>query len=296
MTAHGRAHAYSDPTFFYRPLFEGGSAGRWFSGSPADGYGCDACHTSRPTLNPKLLPPQAPPRTEPLPAGPLVVTGLPKDGYVPGKTYEIRMNWPDYANRSRAEYQAGQPLGFMGVVAEFVSETGKDSGSFEVMGYERLAASEACVFPAFSLSTQLYRQPVTPYIDDEGYPVIADRPSASVCTATDGVRCIIAVHSCGAEQARVLWTAPQDFQGTIWFAAGYVATDHRTSDPSEDPVTLVSIPLAPAAAGEYSSRLEASSCSAALTRHSQTGAAWLLGLLITALIWRRRRSENPRNA
>ena len=142
MAAHGTARAYSDPIFFYESLGKGGSAGRWFSGSPADGYACDACHTPRPTLNPKLLPPLAMPRTEPLPAGPLIVTGLPKDGYVPGKTYDIRLSWPDYANRTRAQYQAGQPLGHMGVVAELVSETGKDSGSFEVLGYERLAPCE----------------------------------------------------------------------------------------------------------------------------------------------------------
>jgi hypothetical protein len=301
-TLHGSARAFSEPLvkspmnassvpYFSRPTFEGGTEGRWFTGSPADGYACDACHTSRPTLNPKLLPPNAPARGAPLPSGPLRVEGLPKEGYVPGKRYEVRLSWPDFAARARAQYQAGQPSAYMGIVAELVAESGQDAGSIEALGYERLSPAEACVFPPFPLATRLYRQPVTPYIDSRGNPVIADRPQTSTCEMKEGVRCVIAVASCGAEQSRFLWTAPEEFQGPIWFSAGYVSTDHRTSDPAEDSVTLVSFPMAPAAAPDYSSTLSASSCSVGTGRASSSGVPWL-AFLLTMWIWRRRRAES----
>lgn len=38
------ARAFSDPALFAAPAVEGGGAGRYFTGSPADGHSCGVCH------------------------------------------------------------------------------------------------------------------------------------------------------------------------------------------------------------------------------------------------------------
>ena len=65
-----RANAFSDPGRYSEPTDTGGSAGRHFTGSPLDGYGCNACHQGGAAI-------------------PVSVNGLPTDGYVPGATYEV---------------------------------------------------------------------------------------------------------------------------------------------------------------------------------------------------------------
>ena len=70
-----RAHAFSDPlSYEIEPEF-GGGGGRWFSGSSADGFGCEVCHEGGPTAD-------------------LAISGLPLDGFVPGAAYEIAIGWP----------------------------------------------------------------------------------------------------------------------------------------------------------------------------------------------------------
>lgn len=303
MLAPSAARAFSDPKFFYKPVYGqeedglpprplGGSEGRWFTGSPVDGYACDACHTSRPTLNPKLLPPVVAPRGAALPAGPLLVEGLPKEGYLPGHTYEVRLSWPEYATRARAGFQSGVIEGVMGIVVELVAENGIDSGVLDV-SQERLRPeipAEKCIVPAYKRATQLFRQPLRPYVNDIGATVLADRPASSTCTMRDGTRCLIAVIGCGSELARFLWTTPEYIEGPIWFSAGLVATDHRTSDPQEDAVTLVSFAIPPANAPHYDDTLAADSCSA---HPSSRGSAWPalgIGALCMWATLRRRRS------
>jgi hypothetical protein len=65
-----RAHAFSDPARYSETTETGGSAGRHFTGSPLDGYGCNACHQGGTAI-------------------PVTVNGLPTDGYQPGATYEV---------------------------------------------------------------------------------------------------------------------------------------------------------------------------------------------------------------
>src|SRR5687767_4603827 len=43
--AAGTAHAYSAPEAYAELAYQGGGEGRWFTGSPADGFGCGVCHT-----------------------------------------------------------------------------------------------------------------------------------------------------------------------------------------------------------------------------------------------------------
>jgi hypothetical protein len=67
------ARAYSDPNMFDGDVLEGGGGGHYYSGSPAEGYACDTCHTggARPALH---------------------VSGVPSR-YVPGATYELTLTW-----------------------------------------------------------------------------------------------------------------------------------------------------------------------------------------------------------
>lgn len=72
-----RAYAFSDPARYSEPTDTGGSAGRHFTGSPLDGYGCNACHQGGSPV-------------------PVSVSGLPTDGYVPGATYEISIRFDNF--------------------------------------------------------------------------------------------------------------------------------------------------------------------------------------------------------
>jgi MYXO-CTERM domain-containing protein len=69
------ARAYSDPFLYTEPVELGGGGGRWFTGSSADGYGCEVCHTGAPGVN-------------------LQIGGVPLDGFVPGSSYELSIAWP----------------------------------------------------------------------------------------------------------------------------------------------------------------------------------------------------------
>lgn len=69
------ARAYSDPFLYTEPPELGGGGGRWFTGSSADGYGCEVCHTGAPGVD-------------------LQIGGVPLDGFVPGSSYELAIAWP----------------------------------------------------------------------------------------------------------------------------------------------------------------------------------------------------------
>src|SRR5690348_3551226 len=71
-----RVQAFSDPSSFSKAANEGGGGGRYFSGSPLDGYTCSVCHRggTAPEVN---------------------VSGVPLNGYTPGMAYEIKVDWPD---------------------------------------------------------------------------------------------------------------------------------------------------------------------------------------------------------
>lgn len=119
------AFAFSDPANYADAVELGGGGGRWFTGTPADGYGCDVCHRGG----------------EP---APLTVTGLPLAGYRPGATYEITMGWP---------------VGVEHVVllAEITDEERRAAGTLEIPPFDRMTQAERCSaelggVPAASLS------------------------------------------------------------------------------------------------------------------------------------------------
>jgi hypothetical protein len=74
LEAPARARVYGDLFRFNDGVAAGGGGGRWFTGSPADGYGCAVCHIG------------------PAAQG-VVVQGLP-ERYQPGVTYDIYIAWP----------------------------------------------------------------------------------------------------------------------------------------------------------------------------------------------------------
>jgi MYXO-CTERM domain-containing protein len=93
-----RAQAYSERDKYERTVGLGGGGGRYFTGSPVDGYACSVCHQGAP--EPKVS-----------------VIGLPEDGYEPGRLYEIEIAW-DNSN----------PMFRQALHLEFVGRDGKAAG------------------------------------------------------------------------------------------------------------------------------------------------------------------------
>jgi hypothetical protein len=75
--------AFSDPASFASVTLAAGGGGRFFTGSPADGYTCKVCHDGGP--QPKVT-----------------VLGLPLEGYRPSARYEITVSWPDEVEKIAA--------------------------------------------------------------------------------------------------------------------------------------------------------------------------------------------------
>jgi hypothetical protein len=69
------AHAFSDPQVFADDTQLGGGGGRFFTGSPLDGYTCAVCHRGGPTPQMRIF-------------------GFPQN-YEPGTTYEVEVQWDE---------------------------------------------------------------------------------------------------------------------------------------------------------------------------------------------------------
>ncbi len=80
----GRAHAFPGIGTFETPATMGGGGGKYFTGVPSDGYTCIVCHHD------------ATPAT-------FSVTGLPDNGFDPGRSYELTVQWPDTAQQGVTE-------------------------------------------------------------------------------------------------------------------------------------------------------------------------------------------------
>lgn len=93
------AHAFSELSRFADPVDLGGGAGRWYTGSPADGYNCSVCHADGKAVS-------------------VMFNGVP-DRYQPGATYEIMMTWPPAIEHVSA-------------LVEFTDEHGNGAGAVHV--------------------------------------------------------------------------------------------------------------------------------------------------------------------
>ncbi|HKP59767.1 MAG TPA: hypothetical protein VJV78_23750 [Polyangiales bacterium] len=265
LAAPTSARAFTDPLKFGAPPAEGGTAGRWFTGAPTDGYGCDACHSGD------------------KPHEKLVVTGLPKNGYVTNHQYEITISWPDFAARTDMLYPPNVPADQIpraALTAELIAESAKDSGQIVQRALVHAEMGELCKGTTLKrLGASLFEQ----------VPGQEKPKSVSVCDAVNTTRCLIAVRGCGSSQVHFTWFAPAKWQGTIWFSTSFVATDRINLAPTEDALTEVTIPLVPAGNEVFQSELEPV-CTVKRVG-SAGGSLAPVCCLCLLLVWRGRRSR-----
>lgn len=260
------ALAYSAPEAYDEPSSTGGGGGRWFSGSPAEGYGCSVCHLAAPGQR----------------RFPLYVSGLPVDaGYMVGGRYEVGLIWPEFAARWRelrpdptVPTAPGAPLPSVGLVAELVAESGKASGTIEIDAASAEPA-ELCEMTRPNLQPRLGAKlyQVRPGVE----PLLVKPDAAGVlrCESRQlAQRCIVALASCGAHEIRMSWTAPPTWEGPIWFSAGFVASEALSGTPEQDAVQEISVPLvqAGAADGAYQQTLRHACAFARTGSQSRAGA------------------------
>lgn len=280
-----RAAAFSAPSVYAGNPEEGGGGGRWFTGSPAEGFGCSACHTGATGDD----------------AYPLKIGGVPFKGYELGRTYGVTLSWPEFAARwqqLRPDPTVAPMMGIspaVGMLAEFVPESGQASGTVEILatvtqGPQLCEKSRPNAKPRLGASLFQVRPGLDP-IELE-----ANEDGLIHCEARQlGQRCIIALSSCGAHQVQVRWTPPDTgAPGPIWFSAGLVASEALSGTPQDDYVYEFSAPMVPkgSASDSYEAVLEGAPCSVGAVglRHSQgVGVLLLLGLCGLGL--RRRRSQ-----
>jgi hypothetical protein len=256
LAAPNSAWAFTDPAHFSKPTDVGGTEGRWFTGAPTDGYGCDVCHSGKPSEK-------------------LIVEGLPKDGYVTEKEYQIRIAWPEFAERTRGLYATApaNKIPRASLVAEFVAESADDSGQIVQRALQYATKPELCQSTQRRLGSALYRQAPG-----------RETKSVSVCDGVNTTRCLVAVKACGSEEVRFTWFAPVGWQGTIWFSASFVATEQMSITPLEDATTEITIPIPPAGNANFQSELE-QACAVSRLGGAQ-GSLAPLGMLLSLLVWR----------
>lgn len=104
---------YSSPNSYPQPVIpEGGGGGRWFTGSPADGFDCSVCHAGG----------------EPLA---LDIIGLPVEGWIPGQSYDVAIGWAD-------------PTAHVALLAEFARADGAGIGEVALSPEDLLLPEERC--------------------------------------------------------------------------------------------------------------------------------------------------------
>jgi hypothetical protein len=248
------ARAFSEPLSYFDDPANGGGGGRWFTGSPAEGYGCSVCHTGTPTQ----------------PTWAFQVEGLPSAGYVPGSVYDLRLTWPDFAAHAR-QLRAMMGTPSMGVVAELASETGTASGSLDI-DTKNPTQEELCQLPAGMPGMALYS--VKPGLA----PADATSKVAHCDANKLGSRCLLTVRACGADEVRVRWTAPSEYQGPIWFSAGFVATEQFSGTPDGDSVNEITRPLLPATSGAASYEAQLKGACSIARDASAAPTGWLAAL------------------
>jgi hypothetical protein len=207
-TAPWPARAYSSFGDYTRSIQEGGGGGRLFSGTPADGHGCDVCHRGAEGAD-------------------LEVLGLPAAGYVPGQSYEIRFAWPVTTPH-------------VAVMAELTDVFGRPAGITSLAPYGTWQEGERCEgsgFPAADVCR----------VGGAGDGCCRDLdPNRDACSFP-GERSALWVLDCGSRFARVVWTAPDAAAGDVWFSSEMV-TSNLQNDAVGDGVTSVRTRLRPAGA------------------------------------------------
>lgn len=282
-----RARAYSTPDAYIERASQGGGGGRWFSGSPADGYGCSVCHSS--AAGQRVFP--------------LYVAGLPASGYALAGSQEIVLSWPEFAARWRelrpdptVMDAPGAARPAVGAVLELVAESGRGSGTIEIDTL-RATPGQLCETTRPNLQPRLG---VKLYQVRAGIEPLLIKPDGNGLLRCEsrrlGQRCVLALMSCGAHEVRFTWTAPATWEGAIWFSAGFVASETLSGTSDQDSVQEVSVPIIQATTpgGVYEQTLHrgcgvARAGGGASARGFGVGAA-ILGVALIGR-WARRRSR-----
>lgn len=258
----GVARAYSDPFVYPEPATQGGGGGRWFTGSPADGYGCDVCHQGG-----------APAELE--------IGGLPAGGYTPGANYEVVVSWP-----FTAEHVA--------LVAEFSDENGLGAGGISPPAMETITPAELCVDGAFPI------QPLSDNATGRNFVTIVDcgarmtrfrwtAPTAAASTPPTAGVAGGGAPAGAAAPAPVLGGPPPK----VWFNLGFVLSNADTR-PEGDGVTLVAYPMAPLGQAQET-QIVAQGCALAAIHETGPRHAWIgTGSGIVVLLALRRAKSGRR--
>jgi uncharacterized protein (TIGR03382 family) len=104
--------AYAEPDSFGVNVLFGGGGAKFFTGSHAEGYTCQVCHSGG---------------TSPA----VTVIGLPVDGYEPGQIYRITVDWPD-------------DLRAVGLNVEMTDAAGDRFGELVPIDPKLLSAADLC--------------------------------------------------------------------------------------------------------------------------------------------------------
>jgi hypothetical protein len=227
------------------------------------------------------------------------LSGLPEQGYEPGRIYDIRISWPEFTEHAELIKQSPQTPTAMGmehagpdmsILVELSTANGLAVGALD-MEYTDIAqpsrSDEWCQHLEGVPASQLFdTKSATP-----DQPVIHCQPQSP------DQRCLLAVQVCGARTLRFSWTAPGTEVGPVWFNAGLVATDQLSADPKQDGVTEVAQPLFPAAsAGSRYVQMIDQGCNVLERRpRSPRGSlGWLAYLATCAALWRARASTRKK--
>jgi len=246
------AHAYSSFADYTRSIQEGGGGGRLFTGTPADGWGCEACHRGAT-------------------GAALEVLGLPEDGYVPGQAYELTLRWPEATPH-------------VALMAELTDTRGQPAGSTALVSYAAWQEGEKCEngFPAADLCR-------VGDLAGGGDGCCRDLDPTRDACSLPGARNVLWVLDCGSKLARLVWTAPAASAGDVWFSTEMV-TSNLQHDALGDGVTDVRMRIRPAgAAPELGSAV--GDCAVALGPRAgpKLRGGVVLPAWLAALRWRRRR-------
>lgn len=230
------ASAYGSSERFAEGLTSGGGADHYFTGTPNDRYTCEVCHAGE-RVNA------------------LRVTGLPDEGYEPGETYDVHIEWP----RAHSEEVATS------LAIEWVNELGEQSGRSEPAPVEDWALMELC----------------------------ADSPAVATINITppedfDPTRQILIADDCLRTGVRLRWTADEDTTGVVSFHAVAVHAN-RDGAYSGDEVSVFRALFDRRGAPPPEASLLSASCNilAAQTPEREGWRSpWVVALAILA--WRRR--------
>lgn len=286
-----RVMAFSSPQDFGRYATPdvytlGLGGGRYYTGSPADAYSCDNCHSH--------------------PSGysfPLVQKGLPLDGYSLDTVYKIELSSPAATTAwTQSASMGNDPVTTL--TAEFVAENGESAGTIyfangsetSLMAFPNQWCTAAKTAKAdrvpFEYGMFIYEQ------DAGSLPIeitMANGTHGGTCTTgrgrdEDGAeyerRCIMTLRPCGAQSIKFMWRSPRKYAGPIWFSAGFVTTYDRSTQPNDnDFVTLMSVPLNPDYEGATHETVVDSGCSVAANQiGSRSGSSRGFGLVLAGLL------------